>query len=127
MSRRVADHARHPIGATALEEIDRASRHLRRVGPDARMIVVEDVDRPIVGIGLSRDPGVARAEVAVRVVRREGVASFVHRLAEPRPVVAMRRDDHPLAAKGMPALFPDHGLRLTGEVDRYATRTAALI
>src|SRR5215218_2113867 len=79
------------------------------------MIVVEDVDRAVVGVGLSGDARVARTEIAGRVVRRVGVASLVHRLAQPGAVVAMRRDDQPFAAQRMPALFPDHGLQLASE------------
>src|SRR5258705_1102486 len=78
------------------------------------MVVVEHEHRLVVGIPRSGDPLVPRTEVAIRDVRRRRLPALAHSLSEPRAIVAVRRDDHPLTAKGMPALFPDHGLLLAG-------------
>src|SRR5216683_8289357 len=80
------------------------------------MVVVEHVYAAVWGVALSRAPHVARAEVAVRDVGRQGPGAhgFRNALTLPGPLVTMGRDDDPFPSQRMPTLFPDHAsLRLT--------------
>src|SRR6266851_5289788 len=80
------------------------------------MVVVEHVYAAVLGVALSRAPPVARAEVAVRDVGRQGPGAhgFRNALSLPGPLVTMGRDDDPFPTQRMPTLFPDHTyLRLT--------------
>jgi hypothetical protein len=56
--------------------------------------------------------GVAGAKVTIGHVSRNGFYRLlVHRVARPRPLVAMGGDDNPFLAQRMPALFPVLGGR----------------
>src|SRR5260370_1852444 len=80
------------------------------------MVVVEHVYAAVLGGALSRAPHVARAEVAVRDVGRQGPGAhgFPNALILPGPLVTMGRDDDPFPSHRMPTLFPDTSiLRLT--------------
>ena len=80
--------------------------------PDARVIVVEHERAVVARVDARR----RRARCPGRGSSRDRRPGSVgggrgHRLARPRPVLAVRRHDHPLLAQRMPALFPAPGLR----------------
>jgi hypothetical protein len=70
------------------------------------MVVVEDEDRLVIRVPRAADANVPRTEIAALDVvghrwrRRHGA------LALPRPILSMRRDDHPLLPERVPPLLP---------------------
>ena len=71
------------------------------------MIVVENEDARVVVISAAADAQIAGTQVAVFDVGRQGFLSgLADNGAAPRTILAVRRDDHPLLAQRMPALFP---------------------
>jgi hypothetical protein len=86
VARRVADDAARPVLAV-----------LRR--NQRRVVVREDERLLVLRVPLAARALVARAEVAARVVLVQPLAcDFVH-VSLPRPLRALRRDEHPFAAE----------------------------
>src|SRR5436190_11713920 len=78
------------------------------------MVVVEDEDAPVVGILLTRDTCIPRAEITPGLVRPKRASRIANRFALPRAIVAVRRHDHPFTPQRMPSFFPKHGSNLLG-------------
>ncbi len=108
--RAVADDARDARAPGGCGRCRSAAPDLGRVGRDARVVVVEDEGARVVGVALAADAHVAGAEVAVRQVLGQLFLGVLHRPAAPRSILTVRRDDHPLFAQRVPALFPGHNL-----------------
>src|SRR5947209_7454328 len=93
MSRAVADYARDAFRrADAVRRMRRVQLR-RRVGADARVVVVEDEGLLVTRVGLAAHAMVAGAEVAGGVVRGRSLLFARDRLAAPRPVLPVRRKD----------------------------------
>ena len=113
--------ADHPAD-TGFGAGDDQSAAVDRVMADARLqgreVVVEDEGVGVVGIAVAVRAPVARAEVAVRVVGERRRCRRPLGLADPRPLVAVRRDQHPFAGQRVEptmrdALGRQHRLSLT--------------
>src|SRR5205085_448437 len=106
MSRAVADYARDAFRrADAVRRVRRVQLR-RRVGADARVVVVEDEGLLVTRVGLAAHAMVAGAEVAGGVVHGRSLLFARDRLAAPRPVLPVRRNNNPLLAQRVPALLP---------------------
>ena len=109
VTRREADDARGADGGRRAVERRRDGDVARRVRAHARVIVVEHERALVARVDRARDAGVPRAEVAAGIVGRQLGRGRRHRLARPRPLLPVRRHDHPLLAQRMPPLFPAPG------------------
>jgi hypothetical protein len=70
------------------------------------MIVVEDMDRPVIGIALAAHAQVAWTEMAGLDVFWRPSSGHHGVSPVPRTILTMGSDDHPLFAQRMPPLFP---------------------
>ena len=97
-----ADHpadAALGLGDEQAAGLDRLARLVGPVGQQRREVVVEHVGGGVARGGDAAGPGVARAEVAVRVVRRAAGRRGRLHLALPRAGGAVRRHQDPLAGE----------------------------
>ncbi len=72
------------------------------------MVVIKNEDARVLRIDLTTHAPVAGAKIAILYVRWPRRAGMGDGLTAPRPILAMRRNDHPFFAQRMPALFPSH-------------------
>ena len=72
------------------------------------MIVVEHESVAVSVVLLAADPQIPRTEVAIGHIFRDLRLFTAHGLAAPRPVLPVRRNDHPLFPQRMPAFLPKH-------------------
>jgi hypothetical protein len=75
------------------------------------VIVVEDEDRVVIGIALAADAQVSRAEVAAVDVLRRWSRRHRSAFTLPRPILSVRRNDHPFLPEWVPSLLPRRGAR----------------
>jgi hypothetical protein len=75
----------------------------RRRRGESRVVVVEEIHSPVIGIPIPSGAGVSRAEIAAGIVGSDGPARGFIALAEPRPVQAAGRAQHPIARERVPA------------------------
>ena len=102
----VAHHARHAVGAPALIDARRRLFSLRRRRSHTGVIVVEDVDRLVIGIARAAHTRVAWTEIAgLDVFWRPSVRRH-STVPMPRTILTMGSNNHPLFAERMPPLFP---------------------
>jgi hypothetical protein len=71
------------------------------------MIVVEDIDRPVIGVALAAHAQVARTEIAALDVFWRPGGGHDGPFSMPRTILTMGGNHHPLFAKWMPPLFPN--------------------
>lgn len=70
------------------------------------MVVVENIHAVVMRIDRAADARVARTEIAVFNVSRREFLCALHNLADPRTILPVSGDDHPLFAQWMPPLLP---------------------
>src|SRR5205085_11961209 len=107
VARRVADDSCDAARGPAAVRRLRRPRIFGRVRADARVIVVEDEDAFVIRVALAAHAQVVGTEVAVGDVSGRSRLVARDRLAAPRPVLPVRRDDHPLLAQRMPTFLPN--------------------
>lgn len=84
---------------------------------EAGKIVCEPVDATVIGVG-SLETLVAWTEGAGRIVGGDGLGLWSVGIANPRATATMGSEEHPFPAKGVPALFPNRGMRGRGHNER---------
>jgi hypothetical protein len=125
--RAVTNHTRNstsgliPVNARWRKEIE------RRLLTDTGMIIVEYKRARVIVISRAADAQVTRAQVTVGTIIGQRPFFMLQRLAAPRAILTMCRNDYPLFAQRMPTFFPVHILLVRSMVKQRTPNKSTLI